>query len=168
MAFCFKVIVCHFCRCLIVPLTYSFFFAVRNNFIMNVFIGFYSFVLLWYMQPNIFYYKQNNSYMTVCCMRSLVRYTYSTLAINLVFPRTLVLFSMNYNFDNIYPVWLKIYFCQKSHILIIKIINYLACKSAAVCMGSGEATLTFAHANAIFSLFIDRIRNQFLKKLIMK
>ena len=113
--------------------------------------------------------KQNNSYMTVCCMRSLVRYTYSTLAINLVFPRTLVLFSMNYNFDNIYPVWLKIFnFCQKSHILIIKIINYLACKSAAVCMGSGEATLTFAHANAIFSLFIDRIRNQFLKKLIMK
>ena len=111
MAFCFKVIVCHFCRCLIVPWTYSFFFAVRNNFIVNVFIGFYSFVLLWYMQANIFYHKQNNSYMTVCCMRSLVRYTCSTLAINLVFPRTLVLFSMNCNFDNIYPVWLKIYFC---------------------------------------------------------
>ena len=29
---------------------------------------------------------------------------------------------------------------------------------------SGEASPTFGHANANFSLFIDRIRNQFLKK----
>ena len=29
---------------------------------------------------------------------------------------------------------------------------------------SGEASLTFGHANANFSVFIDRIRNQFLKK----
>ena len=27
---------------------------------------------------------------------------------------------------------------------------------------SGEARLTFGHANAIFSVFIDRVRNQFL------
>ena len=29
---------------------------------------------------------------------------------------------------------------------------------------SGEASPTFGHANANFSLFIDQIRNQFLKK----
>ena len=29
---------------------------------------------------------------------------------------------------------------------------------------SGEASPTFGHANANFSVFIDRIRNQFLKK----
>ena len=29
---------------------------------------------------------------------------------------------------------------------------------------SGEASPTFVHANANFSVFIDRIRNQFLKK----
>ena len=29
---------------------------------------------------------------------------------------------------------------------------------------SGEASPTFGHANAIFSVFIDRIRSQFLKK----
>ena len=29
---------------------------------------------------------------------------------------------------------------------------------------SGEASSTFGHANANFSVFIDRIRNQFLKK----
>ena len=28
----------------------------------------------------------------------------------------------------------------------------------------GEASLTFGHANANFSVFIDGIRNQFLKK----
>ena len=28
----------------------------------------------------------------------------------------------------------------------------------------GEASPTFAHANAIFLVFTDRIRNQFLKK----
>ena len=32
---------------------------------------------------------------------------------------------------------------------------------------SGEASPTFGHANANFSVFIDRIRNQFLKKWIM-
>ena len=29
---------------------------------------------------------------------------------------------------------------------------------------SGEASLTFGHANAIFSVFIDGIRNQFIRK----
>ena len=29
---------------------------------------------------------------------------------------------------------------------------------------SGEVSPTFGHANANFSVFIDRIRNQFLKK----
>ena len=29
---------------------------------------------------------------------------------------------------------------------------------------SGEANPTFGHANANFSVFIDRIRNQFVKK----
>ena len=29
---------------------------------------------------------------------------------------------------------------------------------------SGEASPTFGHANANFSVFVDRIRNQFLKK----
>ena len=29
---------------------------------------------------------------------------------------------------------------------------------------SGEASPTFGHANANFSVFIDRIRNQFLKE----
>ena len=29
---------------------------------------------------------------------------------------------------------------------------------------SGEASPTFGHANANYSVFIDRIRNQFLKK----
>ena len=29
---------------------------------------------------------------------------------------------------------------------------------------SGEASPTFGHANANFSVFIDRIRNQFVKK----
>ena len=29
---------------------------------------------------------------------------------------------------------------------------------------SGEASWTFGQVNAIFSVFIDRIRNQFLKK----
>ena len=32
---------------------------------------------------------------------------------------------------------------------------------------SGEASPTFGHANANFSVFIGRIRNQFLKKRIM-
>ena len=32
---------------------------------------------------------------------------------------------------------------------------------------SGETSPTFGHANANFSVSIDRIRNQFLKKLIM-
>ena len=30
--------------------------------------------------------------------------------------------------------------------------------------GSGKASPTFGHANANFSVFIDRIRNQFQKK----
>ena len=34
-------------------------------------------------------------------------------------------------------------------------------------MISGEASPTFGHANTNFSVFIDRIRNKFLKKLIM-
>ena len=34
-------------------------------------------------------------------------------------------------------------------------------------MNSGEASPTFGHANANFSVFIERIRNQFLKKLII-
>ena len=32
---------------------------------------------------------------------------------------------------------------------------------------SGEASLTFGHTNANFSVFMDCIKNQFLKKLIM-
>ena len=32
---------------------------------------------------------------------------------------------------------------------------------------SGEASPTFGHANANFSVFINSTRNQFLKKLIM-
>ena len=32
---------------------------------------------------------------------------------------------------------------------------------------SGEASQTFGHANANFSVFIDRIRGQFLKKCVM-
>ena len=32
------------------------------------------------------------------------------------------------------------------------------------CQISGEANKTFGHANANFSVFIDGIRNQFLKK----
>ena len=32
---------------------------------------------------------------------------------------------------------------------------------------NGEASLTFGHANANFSMFIDRVRSQFLKKWIM-
>ena len=40
--------------------------------------------------------------------------------------------------------------------LISKEVNLLAI--------SGDASPTFGHANANFSVFIDRIRNQFLKK----
>ena len=36
--------------------------------------------------------------------------------------------------------------------------------SSKMAMLNGEASLTFGHANANFSVFIDRIRNQFLKK----
>ena len=33
-----------------------------------------------------------------------------------------------------------------------------------IMVRSGEASPTFGHANANFSVFIERIRNQFLKK----
>ena len=35
------------------------------------------------------------------------------------------------------------------------------------CQISGKANKTFGHANSNFSVFIDGIRNQFLKNLIM-
>ena len=37
----------------------------------------------------------------------------------------------------------------------------------SIALISGEASPTFGHANAFFSVFIDRVRSQFLKKLIM-
>ena len=40
-------------------------------------------------------------------------------------------------------------------------IDFIVCRKYCACT-SGEASTTFAHAN--FSVFIDRIRNQFLAK----
>ena len=41
---------------------------------------------------------------------------------------------------------------------------HLTIKNVIFIITSGEASPTFGHANANFSVFIDRIRNQFLKK----
>ena len=41
---------------------------------------------------------------------------------------------------------------------------HLTIKNVIFIITSDEASPTFGHANANFSVFIDRIRNQFLKK----
>ena len=48
----------------------------------------------------------------------------------------------------------------------LSLFNAISCVLVWVFMhgASGEASPTFGHANANFSVFIDRIRNQFLKK----
>ena len=53
---------------------------------------------------------------------------------------------------------------------IDSLLSFFVLQFAHVCANiyeqwrSGEASPTFGHANANFSVFIDRIRNQFLKK----
>ena len=51
---------------------------------------------------------------------------------------------------------------QKNNSSTAKIRGWVSCAT-----NSGETSPTFFHANAIFSVFIDRIRNQFLKNKIL-
>ena len=46
----------------------------------------------------------------------------------------------------------------------LKTCYYNLLKQLVASLCSGEASPAFGHANANFSVFIDRIRNQFLKK----
>ena len=49
------------------------------------------------------------------------------------------------------------------HVCMVIIDRLLRGVSSAI-QTSGEASSTFGHVNANFFVFIDRIRNQFLKK----
>ena len=47
---------------------------------------------------------------------------------------------------------------------LVQTIQHSLLLKLRLCLNGGEASPTFGHANANFSVFIDRFRNQFLKK----